>query len=324
VTASVGVVICCYTERRWDPLLAALRSVQRQTRAPDRTVVVVDHNGPLLDRLAAVAGPGVVVLASTGPPGLSGARNTGVAACATTVVAFLDDDAVAEPDWLEALVAEYADPAVVAVGGRIEPRWEQGRPAWFPDEFGWVVGCSYRGQPAGRAVVRNVIGANMSVRAGALGEVGGFAESLGRTGAGVPMGGEETELCIRLAAAGGTVLQQPAAVVHHLVPGSRGTVAYFRSRCWAEGRSKAGVSRLAGASAALSAERDYATRVLPRGVLREARRALGRGDRAAAGRGAAIVGGLLTTAAGYALGRVRDLVTRPGRPGPAGGTAAAR
>ena len=307
MTPSVGVVICCYTERRWDDVLAAVESVRRQTRPPGRIVLVVDHNPALLARLEDSAVDAVVV-ANARRPGLAGARNTGSAHCPTDVVAFLDDDAVADPDWLAALVAEYADPTVMAVGGRIDPRWDRARPRWFPDEFGWVVGCSYRGQPPGRAAVRNVIGAGMSVRASALVRSGGFAEALGRGASGLPMGCEETELCIRLVADGGTVLQQPSAVVHHRVTDERATVGYFRARCWAEGLSKAGVRQLVGSSAALSSERAYATEVLPAGVLRGLREAVSGRDAAGAARAAAIVGGLATTAAGYGVGVVRLLV----------------
>src|SRR5581483_12443163 len=101
-----------------------------------------------------------------------GARNTGVSVATGSVCAFLDDDAEAAPDWLAWLVKAYADKDVLGVGGAIEPAWQDRRPEWFPEEFDWVVGCSYRGMPVISADTRNLIGANMSFRRDVLVNVG--------------------------------------------------------------------------------------------------------------------------------------------------------
>src|SRR5205085_2959822 len=105
---------------------------------------------------------------------LSGSRNSGVTVCRGEIVVFLDDDAVAAPDWLERLLQGYAEPQVVAVGGSIEPVWEEGRPRWFPPEFDWVVGGTYLGLPTATAQLRNLLGCNMSFRRSVLLEAGGF------------------------------------------------------------------------------------------------------------------------------------------------------
>lgn len=146
----VSVVICAYTEDRWEDVLAAVASVRAQSRPALETLLVVDHNEVLLDRLAKEYQDtdDVRVLANAGPRGLSAGRNTGIAASRGGIVAFLDDDAVAERDWLGHFAEAYADPRVMAVGGRTEPLWASGRrPGWFPEEFDWVVGCTYRGLP---------------------------------------------------------------------------------------------------------------------------------------------------------------------------------
>ena len=143
---TVSVVICSYNSDRWHDLAAAVRSCADQTRPPDQVVVVIDHNEPLLHR-AMLELEGAVVLANRFSRGLSGARNTGIACSTGDVVAFLDDDAYADPQWLANLVGPMADPSVAGVGGWVLPHWETARPEWFPEAFYWVLGCSLRGPP---------------------------------------------------------------------------------------------------------------------------------------------------------------------------------
>ena len=304
----VSVVICAYTEARWGDLLAAIASVNEQRdRVSLETIVVIDHNPALLERMR-VLDAEVKLTENVEAQGLSGARNSGVRLAAGEIVAFIDDDAVADPGWLEALVDAYDDPLVAGAGGAIRPMWETRRPGWWPLEFDWVIGCTYRGMPVKRAVVRNVIGCNMSFRRELLESLDGFAHGIGRIGT-RPLGAEETELSIRLARRWPErrIVYEPSAAVDHRVPAGRATFRYFRSRCYAEGLSKAAISKLVGTGHALAAERGYAVRTLGGGVLRELGHAV-RGDRAGIGRAAAIVVGLAVTTAGYLVGA---LAARP-------------
>ena len=317
-TPTATVVICAYTEDRWDDLVAAVASVRAQDTEPVEVLVVVDHSPALLERARTRFTEPVRVLPNVRRQGLSGARNTGVAAASGDVVVFLDDDAAARPGWLAALLAPYADPEVVAVGGAAHPRFpargaggSPTRPGLLPSggvgpdasgELDWIVGCTYTGQPTRSAEVRNLMGCNMSVRRTVLADVGGFAEDLGRIGRN-PLGCEETELCIRVrqayrrAGRAARILFEPAAAVDHRVGPDRVRWSYLRRRCWAEGLSKAAVARLRGSDDALSTERAYVARVLPRAVVREFRAV-----RPASA--VAVVAALGFTTAGYLRGRL--------------------
>ncbi len=115
----MSVVICAFTERRWEQLERAVASALAQTHPPHEVLVVIDHNPALYER--ARASLPAQVLQNEEAQGLSGGRNTGVRHAQGDVVAFLDDDAHAEPDWLERLLSAYARPEVVGVGGGVLP-----------------------------------------------------------------------------------------------------------------------------------------------------------------------------------------------------------
>jgi glycosyltransferase involved in cell wall biosynthesis len=301
VRPSLTVVICAYTVDRWDDLRAAVESVRAQWTPADEIVLVVDHCPELYFRAKETL-DGVRIVPNRERQGLSGARNTGLAVSRCDVVAFLDDDAEAYPDWTARLLAGYRDRRVLGVGGLVRPHWESGRPPWFPREFDWVVGCSYRGLPERRSPVRNFIGANMSFRRPELLAAGGFRTDLGRVGT-RPLGGEETELCLRVSARTpeAVLLYEPDAAVRHHVPATRATWSYFRARCYAEGLSKAVVTRYAGAGRALASERGYLRSAIPRAFVRGLRPGAGPSPRTTA----ALATGVGSAVLGYTVGRLR-------------------
>jgi GT2 family glycosyltransferase len=300
---NVSVVICAYTLDRWDSLVASVQSCDVQTLRPLEIIVVVDYNSELLER-ATMSFPGAVVIANRSVKGLSGARNTGVAISSGDAIAFLDDDAYAEPEWLERLTRPLSDSKVAGVGGWILPDWESGSAPWFPETFYWILGCSYAGLPKDSEAIRNPIGASMAIRRRVFVSVGGFTSGIGRVGS-TPLGCEETELCIRYTEqfAGERFVLARSSVVHHLVPASRLTWKYFRTRCWAEGISKAAVSTLVGSGSGLSSERRHVVRALPLEIGRSVRM-LARDPRSASRRIALMVMGTLIAAAGLLRGHV--------------------
>lgn len=305
-TGAVSVIICAYTEKRWSDLLACVEGLQAQTIQPQDIIISIDHNPALYQRAVdAIDADNVQIVENHNPRGLSGARNTAIALADQPILAFIDEDAVPHPDWLAQLLAHYEDDNVLGVGGTILPNWLSGRPAWFPEEFNWVVGCSYKGLPEDVREVRNLIGCNMSYRREVFEAIGVFRDGIGRIGT-LPVGCEETELCIRALQhfPNGRFLHNPAAKVSHNVPAERVTLAYFRSRCYSEGLSKALISTFIGQKDALSTETSYVTRTLPAGVLRNLRDML-RGDVAGAGRALSIVAGLGITGIGFLRGKLK-------------------
>ncbi|HET8815682.1 MAG TPA: glycosyltransferase, partial [Solirubrobacterales bacterium] len=307
---SISVVICAFTRDRLEVLSEAIDSLRGQTLPPHEIVLVIDHAPELLAEVGE-RWPELKIVANREKQGLSGARNTGVAEASGEVVAFLDDDAIASPDWLRRLADAYANPEVLGAGGTVRPRWVEGKPGWFPPEFDWVVGCTHSGMPQELSPVRNLVGANMSFRRRPLLEVGGFSHDLGRVGT-LPVGCEETDLSIRVHQRWpeAEILYDPDASVDHVVPPARGTVRYFLDRCRAEGRSKAVLTGMVGSDDGLSAERSYVRRTLPLGFLRDLGDAA-RGDLAGLGRAAMIFVGLAATTTDYL--RVRAGFAKPDR-----------
>lgn len=303
-----SVIICAYTAQRWDDTMHAVVSAQTQQPPPREVILVVDHNPELLARLAEAL-PGVRVVANTSEQGSSGARNTGVALATGDIMAFLDDDAVAQPGWLAALTAHYADPEVMGVGGRTTPGWATNRPRWWPPEFDWVIGCAYTGRKPG--IVRNLHGGNDSFRRDVFAK-GGFPPQIARSAHDRrPLSGEATEFCIRASKAWPrrVFVYDDRAVITHRIPEARQKFSYFCSRCFTEGLSKALVTTSVGVRAGLATEGRYTAVTLPAGVLRGVRRAA-RGDWAALMPAAAIVAGLVCTAMGYLLGSIRQVFHR--------------
>jgi glycosyltransferase involved in cell wall biosynthesis len=310
---SVSVIICAYTMDRWDDLVRAVGSIRTQTRPALETIVVIDGNEELKARAERELAD-VAVLMNTHSPGLSGGRLTGGDHARGAILAFLDDDAIADDVWLEEIRAGLADPAALGVGGRVDPLWEEDRPAWLPEEFDWVVGCTYVGLPIKGGRIRSPIGANMSMRAEVLARAGTFAPELSRLERGKAVSGtaEETEFCIRATRLhpGQHWVYRERARVRHAVSAQRGTWRYFLKRCRVEGDAKAHLTRLTGTGDGLSSERTYVASVLPRAVLRELRAAI-RGDRDGLARAGTIIVGLGVTTLAYL--RTRLLIARRSR-----------
>ncbi|MFC1714996.1 glycosyltransferase [Candidatus Poribacteria bacterium] len=239
----ISAVICTY--RQPDMLAAAIESLLAQSLLPDDyEILVVDNNSQ--DATAEIVQSYVqdnahrirYVLETR--QGLSYARNRGVQLAASDILAFLDDDAVADRDWLSSLLEVYDNvPDAWAVGGKILPIWDGERPKWLKDTMLRMLSIvDWGNEKRPLKWPERIIGANCSFRKQVFSEVGLFATDLGRRGS-LLLGAEDTEIQERLHKLGKLVFYTPRAVVDHHVPCERMTKRYFYRRSYGSGRTVA-------------------------------------------------------------------------------------
>ncbi len=232
---ALAAVICTYN--RYDVLPGAIQSLLHQDIDPDDLDILVIDNSP--DQGAAAefgatyAGTRVRYLLEP-IPGLSNARNVGAEACTAKFVAYIDDDAVAAPDWARKLLAglhKFSPKAGVA-GGRIIPRWITPRPDWLPDELiGNLSIVDWGGLARVLGKTEWVAGCNVAFERNALLDLGGFSRALGRVGAGAALlSNEESEVIEKFASAGRSTIYVPEATVEHLIEPARLSQEWFRRR----------------------------------------------------------------------------------------------
>ncbi len=298
-----AVVVCAHTTERLTLTLRCVESVLSGTVRPDEMYVVVDNNRELQSDLAAkLSGTDVIVMANDGS-GASDARTTALSRLSSDIVAFIDDDAWAEPDWLEKLTGAFGSPDIVGAGGRILPEWEPGA-VQLPAELLWVVGSTYLGHPEDPVTITRPLGASMAARRLAMAEVGGFPHEFGPRGGKKSSSNEELALFSHLRQQFGPdcLVYVPAAVVHHFAPASRTTWSYLVSRSWAEGVSKADIRRRFGRSV-MGHDSAYVRRILAPAIVRGAVRGVPRGDRQSMREAGMCAVALAVTGAGYAVRR---------------------
>jgi O-antigen biosynthesis protein len=199
----------------------------RRLRYPDYEVIVVDDGST--DDTAAIARDFGVQVISTANRGLSCARNTGMAAATGEIVAYLDDDARPDSDWLTCLASSFRCPDYAAVGG----------PNIAPEDDG-LTAQSVARAPGGPTHVllsdreaEHMPGCNLAVRRACLEAVGGFDRRF-------RVAGDDVDLCWRLSEAGWKLGFNPAAVVWHH---PRRTVRGFLKQQYGYGKAEGMLER---------------------------------------------------------------------------------
>jgi glycosyltransferase involved in cell wall biosynthesis len=247
----ISVVVCTHTTDRYADLRDAVESVLANTYENREVVIVSDGSEAVYERAMADYGDEEAVRVHLQPTnrGLLTARNTGARVAEGDVVAFVDDDALADERWLAELAAAYeaddarsADGRVLAAGGRMVPAWVAGEPTFLPEEFYWLVGVTHRGFARGPGEVRNTFGSNISFRRDVFEELGGFDTDIGGRRGDSHLQGGETELCARLRSEYGAGVQYaPEARVAHKVFDYRTKPGWLVRRAFWQGYSKRGM-----------------------------------------------------------------------------------
>lgn len=199
VAPRVSVLICTYDGAR---TLGETCAAVTQLDYPDVEVIVVDDGSN--DDSAEIAERNGFRVISTDNRGLSSARNTARAAASGEIVAFIDDDAMPDPQWLTYLVDTFARTDFVAVGGPNLPVPGDGAVA---DAV-----AAAPGNPihvlVGDREAEHIPGCNAAFRTEVLEEIGGFDPRF-RTA------GDDVDVCWRLLDRGWRIGYSPAAVVWH-------------------------------------------------------------------------------------------------------------
>jgi GT2 family glycosyltransferase len=235
----ITVVVC--THNRVRLLEGCLDSLSRQEVDPRRYDVLVVDNGSTdgtADFLSRCCYDDIRLRWVNEPVlGLSYARNRGWLEANGTYVAYIDDDAIAAPDWISEIISFVERrPEIAMFGGPHVPFATDPVPSWFPPEYGTMdLGSEERALEIGREFVE---GMNMAIRKDILADCGGFHPDLGMKGYKVSYG-EETQLQITLRNCGFAVYYLPQMKVSHHLPGRKMRLGWLLKSAYASGRCSA-------------------------------------------------------------------------------------
>ncbi len=256
----MDITVCICTHDRPAYVRDCLAGLARQTADRDRfEIVLVDSasTGAIPAELARLAHAAGARLLRVDRPGVGTARDAGAMAARAKLIAYIDDDAIPAPDWIESILRTWAEtnPRPALIGGRILPKWEAPLPAWWPRSLVGVLSIiEHEGQgtyrtadlPAGL----EPYAANMIVDVDALCKAGGFGNELGRY-AGVLLSDEEVRLAWALQDAGHRIVYDSRIVVHHQIQASRLNPGWLLRRLYWQGASTVTTRRMTRPSQAV-------------------------------------------------------------------------
>jgi len=259
---SISVVVCSYDRLQY--VQRCLEALTRQSVGYNGfEIILVDNGSPpavaaeMRRIIEAIPNARLVRLEAAG---ISLARNAGARAASGDYVAYIDDDAMAMPDWIEQIqhvLAEHGCRPVV-LGGKVLPIWESPLPDWWPASLRGVLSIiehdgagEYRTDalPASLAPY----GVNMILRRDTMLEHGGFDEALGRHGL-VLLSDEDVQLAWRLQDAGLSTIYDSRVVVRHSIQAKRLTPEWLITRLYWQGISAVRTRLMLGQTALVRRE----------------------------------------------------------------------
>lgn len=237
----ISIIICTYQTKRYPDFIEAIVSLTNQIYNNIEIITVVDGNKELYENVKEyqiVNKIKMEVILNTKNLGLSESRNIGIKYAKGDIIAFFDDDAVADKNWIIGLVRMYEEYDAIAAGGKLIPMWVDRKMDFLPEEYYWLIGATHKGFPNVVTEVRNTFGSNISFKSDVLKSLGGFRGEMGIKGSGT-LQGEETEMCVRMQQKFGKgVMYNPDAIVHHKIFPERTKVRFLLRRAFWQGYSK--------------------------------------------------------------------------------------
>lgn len=230
-----SVVICAVSDNRYEDIIDAVHSLNNQAINPDEILICVDSNlhlyQKLLEDFRLKKYINVFIKYNELNIGLANCRNFGLRHSTGEIISYIDDDAIVDSEWSKNLINVFNTTDAVAVAGDVKPLWLCNDPVWFGEELHWIISCNYLGSDKSRG-----FGTNMSFKRSIIKQIGGFDESLGIS----PtrwIGGEDTEMFLRLSFNNHHVIYSDSVIVHHKVYSHRINIQNIMKRSYAAGTS---------------------------------------------------------------------------------------
>ena len=247
----LSIVVTSYTVQRLQDICELLDSIKNQSYGNIEVIFVAERSRELYEKVKTYAEekgiPNMVSVFNDGEPGQSAARNLGIKLAKGDIVAFVDDDVVLFPDWVEEMVRTYDNDSIIGVTGPASPLWENESLTWLPEEFYWVTSCTAFAGLSELMAVRTAGGMNMSFQREAFNHCL-FSQDFGHIGqeqrkVGPVVDDAEFSINLRLKT-GKLILFNPRVRVQHRVYAYRLSRRFVRGQAYWQGYSKALLRRI--------------------------------------------------------------------------------
>jgi len=269
--ALISIIVPVGSAQRLKNVTELLESIGEQTYKEIETFLVCDEEKlkqRLLNHIRAVGLDKVSVVLNDNSPGASSARNMGAKRANGEILAFLDDDVLLHQTWARELIKTFEDENVAGVTGCTIPL-QNGQPVdWLPTEFLWIVGGTYW-RAKGLVNVMSASGMNFAIRKWDFKVVGMYNVELGPH-SDYPeamnwkrLGGEDSDLVLRIIRRSKRVIYNPKAKAYHTVRPSSSTMKAIIKRALHVGHNRSVIWRLyRGSIDSTGTERELLLRVL--------------------------------------------------------------